>query len=156
MKVVTHMHSAASLARRQRGLATVEFALCAPVLFLLLFATAEVGRVLFQYNTLVKAVRDGARYAVTAATNTSGVVSITPAMSSATRNLVVTGNIAGSGAPVLPELTVAAVDVTDDDDGFIRVSATYVYRPMLGTLPTFGFGDAIDLSMTLSAAVVMR
>jgi Flp pilus assembly protein TadG len=150
------MHSPASRAHRQRGLATVEFAICAPILFLLLFATAEVGRLLFQYNTLVKAVRDGARYAVTAATNTSGVVSITPAMRTATRNLVVTGNTTDAGTPLLPELAVTDVDVTDDDDGFIRVSATYIYRPMLGTLPTFGFGDPIDLSVPLSAAVIMR
>lgn len=150
------MHSAASHARRQRGLATVEFAICAPILFLLMFATAEIGRALFQYNTLVKAVRDGARYASTAAINTSGVVSITPAMRTATRNLVVTGNIAGTGAPVLPQLTAANVAVTDDDNGFIRVSATYDYQPILGTLPTFGFGNAIDPSMTLSAAVIMR
>lgn len=156
MKASTPMHSLSSRARRQRGIATVEFAICAPILFLLMLATAELGRLLFQYNTLAKAVRDGARYAAAAATNSQRLVIITPAMSAATRNLVVTGNIAGTGTPLLPELTVANVDVSNNGNGFIRVSVTYVYQPMLGTLPMFGFGDPIDLSIPLSAAVIMR
>ena len=43
---------------RQRGVAIVEFVLTLPLLMLLLLATAEIGRALFQYNTLTKAVRD--------------------------------------------------------------------------------------------------
>ena len=43
---------------RQRGIATIEFAICAPILLLLMLATVEVGRMLIQYNTLNKAVRD--------------------------------------------------------------------------------------------------
>ena len=157
MKGVTHMHSSCSRAHSQRGLATVEFAICAPILFLLMFATAEIGRVLFQYNTLVKAVRDGARYAAAAQTNTSRVVTITPAMRTATVNLVMTGNTAGTGTPVLQGMEANRIILSNNGNGFISVAATYVYQPMLGaTLPTFGFGDGIDLSVTLSAAVVMR
>ena len=47
---------------RQQGLAMVEFAIVLPLLLFLMFAAAEFGRALFQYNTLLKAVRDGARY----------------------------------------------------------------------------------------------
>jgi Flp pilus assembly protein TadG len=151
------MHSPSTRVRRQRGLATVEFAICAPILFLMMFATAELGRLLFQYNTLVKAVRDGARYAATAATNSTRVVTIDNAKLTATRNLVVTGNTAGSGTPLLPGLSVNDVNLTNNGNGFISVSATYDYQPMLGApLPMFGFGDAIDLSMELSAVVIMR
>lgn len=150
------MHSLLKRAHRQRGLATVEFAICAPILFLLMLATAEIGRLLFQYNSLAKAVRDGARYAATATTNSLRVVNITPEMTTATRNLVVHGDIAGTGAALLPELTVADVELSNNGMGFIRVSVTYVYRPMLAALPMFGFGEAIDLSMTMSAAVIMR
>lgn len=122
-----------------------------------MFATAEIGRVLFQYNTLVKAVRDGARYAAAAATNSTRVVNITNDMRTATVNLVMTGNTAGTGTPLLEGMEPGRVIVSNDGNGFISVAATYVYRPMLGaTLPTFGFGDGIDLSMTLSAAVIMR
>ena len=151
------MHSPSSRTRRQRGVATIEFALCAPILFLLMFATAELGRALFQYNTLVKAVRDGARYAAAAATNSTRVVNITNQMRTATVNLVMTGTTAGTGTPLLEGMRAADVTVSNNGNGFVSVSATYVYQPMLGaSLPVFGFGDGIDLSMTLSAAVIMR
>jgi Flp pilus assembly protein TadG len=146
--------------RASRGIATVEFAICTPLLFFLMFATAEFGRVLYQYNTLTKAVRDGARYAaVNAAIDAGGtrVVNITPEVRTETSNLVVTGNIAGTGAPLLPGLTVANVEVENAGNGFVRVTATYDYQPMLGpTLQTFGFGEPIDLTMSLPATVVMR
>ncbi len=143
---------------RQRGIATIEFAICAPVLLLLMLATAEVGRMLVQYNTLSKAVRDGARYTVReSAKGSTGTVAITTETRDNTRNLVVTGNMAGTGAALLPGLTVENVAVTDAGGGFIAVSATYTYQPMLGAaLPTFGRRGAINTSVPLTATVVMR
>ncbi|HKS54591.1 MAG TPA: TadE family protein [Steroidobacteraceae bacterium] len=148
----------ASSCLRQRGIATVEFAICVPVLLLLMLATAEVGRMLIQYNTLSKAVRDGARYtARDAANGSTGTVLITAAIRNSTRNLVVTGNMAGTGAPLLPGLTVANVTVTNAGAGFIAVSATYTYQPMLGAaLPTFGPRGAINTNIPLTSTVVMR
>lgn len=147
-------------ARTGRGLATVELAICIPVLLLLMLATAEVGRLLYQYNTLLKAVRDGARFAVidaAVAGGTTRVVSITAPVRVQTRNLVVTGNTAGTGTPLLPRLTVDNVTVTDAGNGFVSVAATYVYSPMVAaTLPTFGFGNRINVSRQLQATVIMR
>jgi Flp pilus assembly protein TadG len=146
--------------RTCRGVATIEFAICAPVLLLLMLGTAEVGRVLFQYNTLIKSVRDGARYAATGAAITSGttrIVNITPQVGNQTRNLIVTGNTAGSGSPLLPGLEVGDVTNIDADNGYVSVTATYTYTPMLGaSLPTFGLGEPIDLAIPLTATVVMR
>ena len=144
--------------RTSRGLATVEFAICAPLLLLLMLATAEVGRCMFQYNTLTKAVRDGARYAViNASVGTTRIVSITAATRTATQNLVVTGNRAGTGTPLLPGLTVNNVTVTDAGNGFVRVAAVYTFQPVLGaTLPTMGFRAPINLRIPLSTAIVMR
>jgi Flp pilus assembly protein TadG len=143
---------------RERGLATIEFAITIPVLLFLMLATAEIGRVLFQYNTLTKAVRDGARYAATnAAVGTTRVVNITAEVRNETRNLVVTGNRVGTGAALLPGLTVNNVTVTDVGNGFVQVAATYTYAPIVGaTLPSFGFGTPISLALTLPATVVMR
>lgn len=142
----------------QRGLAMIEFAISVPVLLFLMLATAEIGRMLFQYNTLAKAVRDGARYAATnAAVGSTRVVDISAAVRTETRNLVVTGNRLGTGAALLPGLTVNNVTVTDAGNGFVQVAATYTYLPMLGArLPTFGLGAPVNLSMTLPATVVMR
>ena len=147
--------------RTRRGIATIEFVICAPVLLFLMLATAEVGRLLYQYNTLMKAARDGARYvAAHASDNGTRVVSISTQVSNETRNLVVTGNIAGTGTPVLPGLSIDQVDVEVDEpsNGFVRVVVDdYLYIPILGaTLPTFGLGDPINLSMPLRVTVVMR
>lgn len=143
--------------RRQRGIATIEFAICAPLLIFMLLATAEVGRLLFQYNALVKSVRDGGRFVASAAATAVGRPNLTNTIVAQTRNLVVTGNNAGAGEALLPGLTTGSVDVQLVDSVFVSVSATYQYQSMLGdSLPTFGFGDAIDLSIPLTATVVMR
>jgi Flp pilus assembly protein TadG len=50
--------------RRSRGQALAEFALVAPIFFLVLFAVIEAGRFMFYYETLNNATREGARYAI--------------------------------------------------------------------------------------------
>lgn len=144
--------------RVQRGVAMIELAIALPFMLLLMLATAEFGRMLGDYDTLTKAVRDGVRYAAsTAAVGSTGVVSITPAIATAVANLVATGNVGGSGTPLLPGLVAADVTVTDAGNGFVSVSATYAYEPMVGaTLPTFGLGPPIPLTISLNAASVMR
>lgn len=55
--------------RLERGSATVEFALLAPLFFFLMFIVIELG-ILFWVNlTMQYAVREGARYAVTGQSN---------------------------------------------------------------------------------------
>jgi Flp pilus assembly protein TadG len=144
--------------RYQRGTAAVEFAIALPVLLLMMLATAEIGRMLSQYNTLNKAVRDGARYlASNALAGTTGVVSISAAVQSATVNLVATGNTAGTGSALLPSLTAGNVTVSNLGNGYVSVAATYTYAPMMGaTLPTFGLTAPITVNVPLTATVVMR
>ena len=141
----------------ERGTAMIEFAIALPVLLLLLFATAELGRMIGQYNTLTKAVRNGVRYAAsTASGGTFGLVNITPAVRSAVANLVATGSATGTGTPLLPGLSAANVTVTDAGGGYVSVSASYTYQPMMGaTLPTFGLGNPISLAVTMNTAAVM-
>jgi hypothetical protein len=49
---------------RSRGQALVEFALVAPLLFLLIVGTVEAGRFIFYYEVMNHATREGARYAI--------------------------------------------------------------------------------------------
>ena len=49
---------------RRRGQALAEFALVAPIFFLMLLAVIEAGRFIFHYEMLGNATRDGARYAI--------------------------------------------------------------------------------------------
>lgn len=46
----------------ERGASLVEFALIAPILFLLLFGMIEFGRVVATFNSVNTAAREGARY----------------------------------------------------------------------------------------------
>ena len=50
--------------RRRRGQAMVEFALVAPLFFLLLFSIIEFGRAVYYIQMLNNAAREGARYAI--------------------------------------------------------------------------------------------
>lgn len=47
---------------KQKGVAAVELALLLIPLVLLVFGITELGRAIYQYNTIVKGVRDGTRY----------------------------------------------------------------------------------------------
>jgi Flp pilus assembly protein TadG len=53
-----------ALGRDQRGTAVVEFALVAPILFLLVFGILDFGRALNYYNQLTQLAGQGARAAV--------------------------------------------------------------------------------------------
>jgi Flp pilus assembly protein TadG len=151
--------------KQQRGFAIVEFIIILPLLLLLLLGVSEVGRALYQYNTLTKAVRDGTRYLATNAPlgSTNSIV-IDSTDQAQTENLVVYGNSLGTGAPLLPGLTTADVTVGCMGGGMscsgvehIVVTARYAYQPIIGiTLPTFGFGADISLNFTLSSTVTMR
>ena len=48
--------------RKSRGQALAEFALVAPVLFLIFFGIIEFGRFVLAYEELNNATREGARY----------------------------------------------------------------------------------------------
>ena len=56
-------------AMKSRGQALPEFALIAPLFFLLLFGIIEAGRFVFYYEVLNNATREGARYAIVNGSN---------------------------------------------------------------------------------------
>ena len=82
----------------------VELAIVIPIFVLLFAATAEFGRYFYEYTTLAKALRAGARYLATAAVNST--------QDTAAKNIVVYGNSAGTGSPVLTGMTPANVTIT--------------------------------------------
>jgi Flp pilus assembly protein TadG len=150
----------------QRGTAAVEFLIALPFMLLMLLVVAEFGQVMFQYNTLTKTVRDAARYlSQNAVVGATGTVLIDATDMTEAKNLVVYGNIAGSGSPLLPGLGTGDVTVICQGGGtscpgveYIQINAQYAYQPILGTtLPGLGLmsGD-ISLGLTLSTSVVMR
>lgn len=51
-------------ARRARGQTLVEFALVVPIFLLIVLGLFDVGRAVFNYNTVANAAREGARVAI--------------------------------------------------------------------------------------------
>jgi Flp pilus assembly protein TadG len=140
-----------------RGIAMLELLLVLPVLIMLVMATAELGRAFMQYNTLNKAVRDGARHlANTALLGSTGTVQLDAAKLTETRNLVVFGNIQGDSDPLLPGLEPAAVTITAAPLASVSVTAAYQYAPIFARLPSFAAGPDVTPSFTLRAGVIMR
>ena len=143
---------------RQHGAVLVEMALVTPILLFVMLATAEVTRAFVDHNTLTKAVRNGARYvAANAYQGTTGTVSVSAGLAAATSNLVVYGNIAGAGTPVLVGLTAADVTVTYIGANNVQVTASHPISGMLGpALSSFGAGADVNLVHNLQATVTMR
>ncbi len=143
---------------RQRGAVLVEMALVTPILLAMMLAAAEVTRAFVDHNTLTKAVRNGARYVATnALQGTTGVIAVGAILKAETQNLVVYGNTAGTGAPVLAGLTAADITVTDVGANNIRVSAAHTISGMLGpVLRSFSGGPDISMVHNLEATVTMR
>src|SRR5919199_1495740 len=88
--------------QNERGSTLVEFAIGVAVFVTALFAVLEFGRALWVHNALADAARRGARYAVLHSSGSGEEV----------KNVVVYGNPAGSGQPMLENLTTGNVTVT--------------------------------------------
>lgn len=143
---------------RQAGVSAVEFTIALPLLLFLFLAIAEFGRAFLQYNTLTRAVRDSARYVATNAIgNSTGVVTIDAALITQARNLVVYGNVGGTGTVLLPGLAPANVTVTDLGSNNVAITANYAYQPMIGTsLPDLVRGGSVGTTFTLTSQVIVR
>ena len=142
----------------QRGAAIVEFTVALPLLLFLMLATAELGRALFHYNALNKAVQSGTRYAAAnALLGSTGTIAITDRLRAEIGNVVVYGNTSGAGATRLPGLSTADVTVTNAGGGMVSVTTVWTYRPMLASeLTTFGLTAPIQMRIPLRASVMMR
>jgi Flp pilus assembly protein TadG len=92
-----------SFKRDDRGLQLVELAITLPIMILLFAAAAEFGRYFQEYTTLAKGSRVSARYLATRCFNGADDL--------AAQNLVVYGNTAGTGSPIVNGLGIENVDI---------------------------------------------
>lgn len=149
---------------KQRGLATVELALVAPFLLVMMLVAAEFTRVFYQYNTLTKGVRDAARFAAdNPFVGSTGVVLLTDEKKTQAENIAKTGSIDGNGAPLLDgvftEFTVNQLDLGSAPvQEHIEVVAVYEYQPLSagGISRMFFLPSDIDTNFTLRASSTMR
>jgi Flp pilus assembly protein TadG len=117
----------------QQGVALVEFAFVLPLLLVLSLTAAELGRAVYRYNTTAKVVRDAVRYL---AVQTPG------SHTTEARNLILYGNMAGSGPLLDPALGAANVPAptwqTAGSDPLINTVTVrvtgYQFRPMVANM----------------------
>ena len=141
--------------RDDRGLQLVEVALVIPIMLMLFGAVAEFGRYFYEYTTVAKAARVGARYLVSKSVS-SGINYEAQA-----KNLVVFGNIAGTGSPVLDGLSVDNVDVqyvggTSGIPALVKVSiVNYPHKSVLD-LGKLLNNAGLSLNVDVKPSVTMR
>jgi hypothetical protein len=140
-------------ARSERGTQLVELAIVLPILLVMFGAVAEFGRLFYTYQTLTKATRAGARFLTTAPA--SG------ASDDEAANLVVFGNTAGTGDPIITGLTVDHVEVervggTTSLPEHVSVSINgFSYEPLFDLGALVG-SDSLSLDVELSPSTMMR
>ena len=118
----------------ERGATLVEFSIGVTIFVTAMFAVMEFGRALWVHNALTDAARRGARYAALHTAADAGNA----------KNVVVYGNEAGTGNPMVNNLSTANVDVSYSgfglNAGTVTVSITnYQFQfviPIVGTTIT--------------------
>jgi Flp pilus assembly protein TadG len=135
----------------------VEFVIVAPFLLLLMLLIGEFGRLLFQYNTISKSVREGARYLAGHAPGTLNVMILTDKLRTETTNMVVYGNPNGGTDALVSGLAPGHISVDVVDSINVSVTASFPYSPAtMQALPGFGYGQGVPLGITLRASTTMR
>lgn len=145
----------------QKGLAAVEATIVLPVMLLLLLSIGEFGRLLYQYNTLTKAVRAGAR--TVSVGDNPGNFELTDELRQRVTNLIVYGQEVVGPYPVLPGLTADDIvffgpfEVPSvDGDPYIKISASYSWQPMFGVGFNTIVGETISMEFPLQTSLTMR
>ncbi len=138
----------------ERGVQLLETAIVIPILLVLFGAVAEFGRYFYEYSTAAKAARVGARYL--AAKSVSGTTYAAQA-----KNLVVYGNVAGSGTPVLPGLTTANVQVdyvggTSGVPDLVKVSIVNYQHQSIVNLGALLNNNSLSTNVDVKPSVTMR
>ena len=161
-------HRPPKAARRHRGQAIAEFALVAPLLFLLILGIFEAGRFIFYYQLLNNATREGARYAIVhgaGSTCPSGPMPggkpnpcdpsgarVKEAVRSATLGLAGTGELFAFDPVWTPQGDLSPPspgDASTGDNGrgeYVTVFVDFNYDPILRQILGAGFLPTITIS----------
>jgi len=98
----------------ERAQALVEYALVLPILLLLLLGIMEFGILVFNYNTIANAAREGARYGIVHCRDELDVIGITEAV------LALTAGLDQTALSIESSIIVYSID-----DEAVRVEVDY-------------------------------
>lgn len=120
----------------ERGQSLVEYALVLPILLLLLLGIMEFGILVFNYNTIANAAREGARYGIVHCRDELDVIGITEAV------LALTAGLDQTALSIESSIIVYSID-----DEAVRVEVDYEARLVSGPIiRVFGGDDSVPLS----------
>lgn len=147
---------------RQKGLAAVEATIVLPLILLLMLAIGEFGRALYQYSSLTQALRGGA-LALDRGGKYYEDISSRADSENKVKNIVVYGNAAGTGDPLLTGLSKSDISFSaiyempaDSGDFYVDISASYSWQPVFGKdFNTFVAG-VISLDFPLNTSLTVR
>ncbi|HEX5888950.1 MAG TPA: TadE/TadG family type IV pilus assembly protein [Pyrinomonadaceae bacterium] len=142
--------------RDEQGVQLVELAIVLPIMLLLFASLGEFGRYFYEYSTAAKGARLGARYlASKSATSNAKDWEVIA------KNIVVYGNAAGDGDPILPGMTTANVDVeysggTAGVPELVKVSIVDYQHESLFDLGALLNSPSLSLNVDVKPSVTMR
>ncbi len=147
--------------RSEKGVSAVEFALIAPLLFVLTFGIIEFGLLLFDKAVVTNASREGARAAIVF--NTNGT-EYTPLVDNDIRNVVIAYaneflvSFGGAGENDLTSTDIV-IDPSDGlrvSGGDVTVTVTYTYDFLVFPDLTNLIGGSFTGTIDLVGTTVMR
>lgn len=141
------------LRKDERGIQLVELAIVLPIFIMLFGATAEFGRYFYEYTTLAKASRAGARYLATSTVNSTE--------DATAKNIVIYGNSAGTGSPILPGMTTGNVVISRQGGVPVLPQTVTVQITSFKHQPIFDLGkitkiNSLSLNIAVKPSVTMR
>jgi Flp pilus assembly protein TadG len=148
------LHWLTRFRRDEGGVQLVEVALVVPILLLLFGSVAEFGRYFYEYSSAAKASRVGARYLASKCANNASY-------QTTAKNLIVYGNAAGTGSPVLPGLSTANVQIdytgqTTSVPEFVKISIINYKHVSVVDLGKLLKKPSLSLNINVKPSVKMR
>jgi hypothetical protein len=150
------LHWLSRFRRDERGVQLLELAIVLPILLVLFGAVAEFGRYFYEYTTVAKGARAGARYLAS-----KSVMSTEKDWKGDAKKIVVYGNTAGSGSPILTDLKVENVDVqylggTNGVPETVKVSIINYPHKSVFDLGKLLNSPSLSLNIDIKPSVTMR
>lgn len=159
------------LYRDLSGAAAAEMALVLPLLLTILFGSLELGNYFMNEHTLVKAVRNGARFAARQNfVNYPDCATVSTTTRDDTRNVVMNGYLSG-GTVITPNIQAADITVSTsckttaggqtmtgiyfsrtNGAQIVTVSASVDYRPVVAVLGFTGIGMTLNAKSEAAVA----
>ncbi len=151
--------------RSEKGVSAVEFALIAPLLFVLTFGIVEFGLLLFDKAVVTNASREGARAAIVFNSELiDGSPVYTPLTEAEIKTVVtdyangylVNFGVAAANNLGSEDITITYVPSPPESGGDVTVRVTYTYNFLVFPNLTDLIGGSFDGTIDLVGTTVMR